>query len=450
MTRASVRYPVISLFSGAMGLDHGLERAGLSIRAAVESNAAAVDTITANRPRLPVLARLLEKVPTAELLQTAGLVEGEPFVVAGGPSCQSFSTAGLRGSFADSRGTMFREFVRVVNQTRPRFFMMENVRGMLSAAILHRPLAQRGPGHPTLSAEEELGSAFRLMLRELAETNYYVVFDVLNAADYGTPQVRQRLIVLGSRDGEFLSMPPRTHARERANGLKPWVTLREALGDLEDPDPEFESIQGARAKLLRKIPPGGNWRSLPVAKRQEAIGSAFDSWGGRSGFLRRLDWDQPAPSVTSRPSSKATFMCHPDEIRPLSVAECARLQQFPSDWEFRGSLLQKYAQIGNAVPVGLGKALGSHLRRFAESGVRQRRSDLCGTVACASQLTLDRLAARPHTILNPQRMREVADTKSAREWLAKRSTHADAPEIRLAAKAPAPQNRRKKSAARAG
>lgn len=419
MTRLRVRYPVVSLFSGAMGLDCGLDQAGLSIRVAVESNAAAVATIRANRPRLPVFEKPIKDVPTAELLKTAGLRIGEAFAVVGGPSCQSFSTAGQRESIADQRGTMFREFVRIVKEARPRFFIMENVRGVMSAAIRHRPLAKRGPGHPHLSAEEELGSAFKLMLSELAETNYYVLFDVINAADYGAPQIRHRVIVLGSRDGELLTMPTATHSEAARNGGKAWVTLRQALNGLEDPDPEFEPIRGRKAKLLELIPPGGNWRSLPKSKQRSAIGSAYDSWGGRSGFLRRLDWDAPAPSVTSRPNSKATLMCHPDEIRPLTVSECARLQQFPPDYRFVGSVLQKYSQIGNAVPVGLGRALGRHLRLIAETGNRTRHSALCGKVA-TSEATLTRMSQRPHTILNPRRMREDEDTKAARDWLAHR------------------------------
>jgi DNA (cytosine-5)-methyltransferase 1 len=267
--------------------------------------------------------------------------------------------------------------------------------------------------------EETLGSAFRLMLSELADTGYYVVFDVLNAADYGSPQVRHRLIVLGSRDGELLSMPPVSHGPSPTKGLRRWRTLRDALRDLSDPTPEFEAINGKRAELLASIPPGGNWKSLPESEQRTAIGSAFDSWGGRSGFLRRLDWDRPAPAVTSRPSSKATFMCHPDHTRPLTVAECARLQQFPVDWQFQGSLMQKYAQIGNAVPVGLGMALGRHLRQLSADTLR--RSDLCGHVACGSQVTLDRMNSRPQTILNPRRMRGDPDSDAAKRWLAEQT-----------------------------
>ena len=183
--------PVISLFSGAMGLDLGLERAGFRVAVALECNPFAVATIRANRPDLPLIARRIEEVTTAEILEAAGLKPGDPVVVAGGPSCQVFSTAGARGSVADPRGTLFEHFVRVVSESRPRFFVMENVRGLLSAAAPHRPLNKRGPGYPPLASEEELGSAFQVVAERLRELGYYTVFDVLNAADYGTPQTRQ-------------------------------------------------------------------------------------------------------------------------------------------------------------------------------------------------------------------------------------------------------------------
>src|SRR3954447_18027807 len=153
---------IISLFSGGLGLDLGLEKAGFTIRAAVECNKFAADTIRKNRPDINLIDRKIEKVTTKHLLRRAGLEPGEATVVTAGPCCQSFSTAGQRGSLSDPRGNMFREFLRVVKEVRPRFFVMENVKGVLSAAIKHRHLKDRGPGQPPLEPEEELGSAFRL------------------------------------------------------------------------------------------------------------------------------------------------------------------------------------------------------------------------------------------------------------------------------------------------
>lgn len=221
--------PIVSLFSGALGLDLGLERAGFRVRVAVDPDKYAAETIRRNRPDIPLIQEKIEEVTTEEILEVAGLEPGEPVLVSGGPSCQTFSTAGRRGSLGDPRGVMFREFLRVIREAQPRFFIMENVRGVLSAAVKHRPLKERGPGFPPLEPEEEMGSAFNTILRELKDTGYYTVFDLLNAADFGVPQKRERILFIGSRDGEPLAAPRPTHAKDPTDGKEPWVTLRQAL-----------------------------------------------------------------------------------------------------------------------------------------------------------------------------------------------------------------------------
>src|SRR5258706_5998166 len=170
---------VISLFSGAMGLDLGLEHAGFNTAVAVEINPRAAETIRLNKPHLPVIQRPIEDVSSGEILRSAGLKVGEACIVTGGPCCQSFSTAGKRESLAVSQGTLFRHFTRIVAETRPRFFVMENVKGILSAAVRHRSLNERGPGHPPMSRDEEFGSALKMILSELAKLNYYVVYGLL-------------------------------------------------------------------------------------------------------------------------------------------------------------------------------------------------------------------------------------------------------------------------------
>lgn len=409
------KYPVISLFSGALGLDLGLEKAGCTIAVAVECNKFAAQTIKLNRPSLPLIQERIENVPTKQILKAAGLQRGEAFLVTGGPSCQAFSTAGQRASFDDPRGVMFREFLRVVREARPRFFVMENVRGVLSAAVKHRPLSERGPGFPPLSEDEELGSALVSIVEELKATGYYVVCDLLNAADYGVPQTRERVVFIGSRDGEVITMPEPTHAKNpvRGSGKRRWRTLGSALATLKDEEPEYVEFPASKKKYLKYIPAGGNWRDLPPRKRAEALGGAHKSWGGRGGFMRRLAWDRPAPALTTRPDSKATMMCHPDEDRPLSVAECARIQQFPSAWTFAGGSPQKYMQVGNAVPIGIGRAIG---RAIIATTRRRKRVLKKAVVVCASPDLLERLASRPSTVLNPPRMRQTATDKEAAVW----------------------------------
>lgn len=414
---------IISLFSGAMGLDLGLEAAGYRTAVVLEKNSGAVQTIRLNRDdSLPVLAAPIDKVSTYKLLSAAGLAPSEAFVLTGGPCCQTFSTAGTRSSLGDRRGLLFRHFKRIVRGTRPRFFVMENVKGMLSAAIRHRPLDERGPGFPPLAPDEEFGSALKVICRELAKLNYYVIFGLLNCADYGVPQTRYRVVFIGSRDGENIELPRPSHTRQSGNGMPSWVTLEQAIGDLRETDPEFLPFSQDRLMLLKRLKSGENWRDLPKRLQRKALGAAADSWGGRSGFCRRLDWHKPSPTITTAPDGRATTLCHPSELRPLSVRECARLQQFPDDWRFAGTTGMKYVQIGNAVPIGLGKAIGKMLRRTArrtdEIGRPKEAVSRLGKVVCADPGLEVRLKQRPKTQLHPPRLRKNSDSMAARKWLA--------------------------------
>ena len=404
---------VISLFSGAMGLDLGLEEAGLELAVALECGANQVATIKRNRPSLPLIDRPIEDVSSNEILQAAGLKPGQAFAVVGGPSCQVFSTAGQRKSLADPRSEMFTHFVRVIRDTKPAFFVMENVRGLLSAAVRHRPLNQRGPGFPKLTDDEILGSAFRQIAETLRQLGYYCQFDVLNAADYGVPQIRQRLVIIGSRDGKRICMPEPTHSQDGSGGLLKWCNLGKVLEGLSEDEPEFYRFCPSHERYLKLIPEGGNWRDLPEELKVEALGKAFESWGGRSGFFRRLSRERPSPALTTRPDSKATSLCHPTELRPLTVGEYARVQQFPDDWIFEGSVRKRYEQVGNAVPVGLGKAIGDALYATSRTHVCKER---LGRFETLNLGLLANLAKRPKTIVNPPRMRQTDSTCSIADW----------------------------------
>ncbi|MEO6613785.1 MAG: DNA cytosine methyltransferase [Chitinophagaceae bacterium] len=407
---------IISLFSGALGLDLGLEKAGFDVTVAVESNKHAAETIRINRPNISVIENDIREVSTKEILDAAKLKVGEAMIVSAGPSCQTFSTAGSRKSFTDPRGFLFHEFLRVVREARPRFFVMENVPGMLSAAIRHRPLIQRGHGYPKLHPNEELGSAFGLILKELKRTGYYITFDVLNAADYGVPQTRERVVFIGSRDGEAITIPEATHSSDKNVGKKKWVSLATALKGLNDKNPELVQLPPKSKKYLQEVPEGGNWRDIPATKRWRAMGKAYNSWGGRVGFFRRLSWDRPSPSLTTSPVSKATMLCHPTELRPLTIKEYMAIQQFPKRWKLAGGTSQKYMQVGNAVPIGLGSAVGFAIKKAM--GIK-KRTTLRGVV-CENTTLLEKLQARPRTMLNPARMRKVKSPKLASEWLSHR------------------------------
>lgn len=360
----------ISLFTGAFGLDLGIEQAGFHTVSVLEKDRDAARTIALNRPHLEESAvpREIEKVSTQDLLLEGGrvlnlgraLYPGEVDLVTGGPPCQPFSTAGKRGSVMDPRGSLFMDFIRVVKEVQPRFFLMENVRGLLSAPLRHRPINQRGKDYLPLEADEISGAALNVVLTEMKELGYRVIYNLLEVADYGVPQNRKRVVFIGSRDAEDITFPFATHSQSAKN-LPNWLTLRDALTDFVDLKPEFTGYSENRLKYLRLLKEGQNWRHLPEDLKQVAMGGAYNSGGGKVGFYRRLSWDKPSPTITTCPHQKATDMCHPIELRPLSVGESARIQTFPDDWLFYGSVTSKYKQIGNAVPALFARELGLYI-----------------------------------------------------------------------------------------
>lgn len=356
----SQKHTAISLFSGAFGLDLGLEKAGFQVLWANELEKLFCNTIEANRPEIPVVPGDIRKINPKQVLSALGLSPGEVTLVSGGPPCQSFSTAGRRQSIQDPRGDLVFEYVKWIDAIRPRYFIMENVRGLLSAALQHVPLSERINGRE-YAPEEIQGSTLRLLIEEMERLGYAINYKLLNAADFGVPQTRQRVIFIGSRDGDLVDFPDPTHSKDADPSKLPYRTLRDALTGLDDKDPRFTAYSEDRLRWLRMVPPGSNWRSIPAELQEEAMGGAYKSGGGKVGFYRRLGWDKPSPTITTSPAQKATDMCHPDFDRPLSVREAARLQQFPDDWVFSGSVAQQYKQIGNAVPVGLAEAIGDSL-----------------------------------------------------------------------------------------
>lgn len=355
-------YPVISLFSGAMGLDLGLEKAGLDITISQDIDPWCAKTMSANKRPFVFgdIRQLLSDDPECNfLLSPSKLSPGEVFAVVGGPPCQPFSTAGNRLGTKDPRGSLFMDFQKVISVIKPRFFIMENVKGLVSAAIKHRPLVDRDKG--PLSPDELPGSVFSVIKQAFEELGYRIVYGVLDASHYGVPQFRERLIIIGSRDNEEIFLPVPTHFKTHQDPDYKWRTLRSAIEDLEHRPGPCAKFTPERQSYMRLVPPGGNWRNLPHDVIPIAMGGAYHSGGGKVGFYRRLDYDQPCPTLVTSPVQKATMLCHPTQDRPLSVREYARIQQFDDKWLIEGRISDCYRQIGNAVPVGLGKALGQVL-----------------------------------------------------------------------------------------
>ncbi len=393
------KYSVVSLFSGAMGLDIGLEHTErFRVLACVEKVPACCRTIAANRDaghldkQLQLFSAAIETLDPYEVMERVGLKPGELDLLAGGPPCQSFSTTGKRRTTQDPRGTLLWQYLRFVEALRPKFFLMENVRGLLSAALRHRPIAERPEhGGPGLELDELPGSVVRAFaddLQRLSGHRYHMDCFEVNAVNYGAPQLRERALFIGNCFDEVVNFPepthgPPTHSHDRQGVLAgmndervPWKTLREAIGDLRDDNPEVLDFSPRKKRFLSLIPPGSNWRSLPVELQQESMGTAWHAKGGRSGWWRRLSFDLPCPTLLTMPNHSGTSLCHPTETRALSLKEYALIQEFPADWEFCGTTAEKYAQIGNAVPVRLGEvaghAIAAHLDALQELGWTSR------------------------------------------------------------------------------
>lgn len=358
-------YKAVSLFTGAMGLDLGMELSGIEVSTCVESDAICYETIKRNRPHIIVINKRVEEVSSEYILEASGLKKSDIFVVFGGPPCQAFSTAGNRQSLQDTRGNCVLEFIKKVNEIKPQYFVMENVRGLLSAAI-----SPKTHGDPIHSPEEEPGSVLRYILRLFEESGYTVSFALFNSANYGVPQIRERVIFFGNRGAERIPLPQPTHTEDgKVTGVK-WLTLRDALKGLEKTTHNHVDFSETRKKYYRMLREGQNWRNLPTEVQEEAMGASYHLGGGKTGFYRRLSWSRPAPTLVTRPNMPATDLAHPEELRPLSVEEYRAIQQFPKDWNIAGTIIDQYRQIGNAVPVGMGYAAGKAIVDFHEGRIR--------------------------------------------------------------------------------
>lgn len=357
----------LSFFSGALGLDLGLERAGFEPALACEVDKFCLETIKKNKPDLPVITDI-RNYTAEQIREHAGIGNEQIDLIVGGPPCQAFSTAGKRKSFEDERGNVFIKYIELATELKARFIVIENVRGLLSAALEHRPTNQRGNDFPPLTTEEKAGGALKLIVSYLESKGYGVSFNLYNSANYGSPQVRERVVIVASSDGKKLPYLLPTHSDNPEFGLPKWRTFRDAVEGLTAADnKECAVFPEKRLKYYRLLGNGQNWKNLPEELQREAMGKSFDSGGGKTGFLRRLSWDKPSPTVVTSPTMPATDLAHPEEHRPLSVAEYRRIQEFPDDWDFAGNLTQKYKQIGNAVPGSIGFAIGNLLNRHVNN-----------------------------------------------------------------------------------
>ncbi len=352
---------VISLFSGAMGLDLGLIKSGLNVVIGQDFDTACVKTMHANGHK--AVSGDIRELQADQLLEATNLQRGETFLICGGPPCQPFSTAGKRLGINDPRGSLFMDFIRMIDYIKPRFFVMENVKGIMSAPLKHLPVEERDEDDP----EQKLGTVLDVILSEFEKLGYKTVYGLLDAVNYGVPQFRERFVLIGSRDHEDIFLPFPTHFQTHQDKTYRWSVLNDVIRDLEMNCGECAAFSEERMNYLKLVPEGGNWRDLPKDIVQAAMGGAYNSGGGKVGFYRRLSYSQPSPTLVTSPVQKATMMCHPTQNRPLSVREYARIQQFPDNWIFSGPLASQYRQVGNAVPVGLATAIGKAIQATADN-----------------------------------------------------------------------------------
>lgn len=313
----------IDLFAGAGGTALGFANAGLNHTFLNEFDANAVETLRHNSDKF----ELGWNVDSRDVHEVDFEGMDAEIIQAGFP-CQAFSYAGKSRGFEDTRGTLFFEFARAIKSIKPKIAIGENVRGLL---------------------RHDNGRTLETMLNTLDELGYKVNYRVLRAQYLDVPQKRERLIIFAVR--KDLDCPI-LFPKERDY----FISLKQALEGC--PDSEGQEYPEKKRKVMERVPEGGCWRDLPDDVAREYMGGSYHLSGGRTGMARRLSWDQPSLTLTCAPAQKQTERCHPSETRPLKVREYARIQTFPDDWSFSGSLANQYKQIGNAVPVNLGYHVG--------------------------------------------------------------------------------------------
>lgn len=330
-------YKLLELFAGAGGLAIGMELAGFESVLLNEIDAAACKTLRKNRPHWNVVEGDIAKLDFTPY-------RNQIDILSGGFPCQAFSYAGKKLGFEDTRGTLFFEFARAVKEINPKVFVAENVRGLL--------------------AHDE-GRTLAAITGIIDELGYCLVPPrVLKAVFYKVPQKRERLFLIGIR--KDLAEKVEFHWPSPYHRI---LTLQDALraGELYSNDVPASAGQKypqRKAEIMAQVPAGGYWKDLPDALQREYMQKSYFLSGGKTGMARRLAWDEPSLTLTCAPAQKQTERCHPEETRPLTVREYARIQTFPDDWQFEGSLGAQYKQIGNAVPVNLAYAVGRALVRL--------------------------------------------------------------------------------------
>ena len=321
------RLSSIELFCGAGGLALGMHNAGINSKLLIDFDKDSIKTLQQNRPQWKSICASVSDINLGEF-------NNQIDIMAGGFPCQAFSYAGKSLGFADTRGTLFYEYARLIDQVKPRLVIGENVKGLLN---------------------HDEGRTLSVIVGELKNLGYRVAYKVMRAQFLDVPQKRERLIIFGVKADESSEIYFPVEKDYTIN-------MRAALKKV--PKSPGQVYSEAKKKIMELIPEGGYWRDLPDDIQRQFMGGSYHLGGGKTGMARRLSWTEPSLTLTCNPAQKQTERCHPTETRPLSVREYARIQTFPDDWLFAGSVSSQYKQIGNAVPVNLGYHVGLAARKI--------------------------------------------------------------------------------------
>jgi len=334
------KYTIIDLFCGAGGMTLGFMMAGFSPKLGLDFEKDCEKTHYLNFKDVPFICGDINNLTSEEILSKSGLKKGEITVIAGGPPCQGFSTVNGKSRFLENpKNKLFVEFVRVINDLEPDWFVMENVVGLTTM---------------------ENGKVKAAIIDAFKNIGYTVESGILDAADYGVPQFRQRAFFIGNNKGYEIKFPNKTHSDkldqlDLFNDAKilPYKTVGEAIMDLIDKElPNHERPTHASIVLERMshVPEGGNQKDIPVGLKPPQLYK--NTYG-------RLDRSKPSYTIHTRFDVASTgSLYHPTENRALTVREGARLQSFPDWFLFAGKKGSQYRQVGNAVPPLLAEAIG--------------------------------------------------------------------------------------------
>lgn len=331
----------VELFAGAGGMALGFHRAGFNHLGLVEIDKYAIETLKNNFKNN---IYNLDVTKIKNFKEELNIKNDEIDVVSGGFPCQSFSYAGLRKGIEDTRGTLFYDMVRAIKDLNPKIIVGENVQGLVS---------------------HDDGNTLNLIIKSFENLGYNVKYKVLNSNDYGVAQKRKRIFIIGVRNDIYEQKGEYSYPKEHE--YKP--VLRDVL--LNVPKSKGTKYNEYKKKILEQVPPGGCWRNLPEEVAKEYMKKSYYLGGGKTGIARRLSYDEPSLTLTTSPGQKQTERCHPNETRPFTIREYARIQSFPDNWEFIGSVTNQYKQIGNAVPVNMAFEVAVSIKKYLKGDTNE-------------------------------------------------------------------------------